>query len=30
VLLLDAIPVCHGRLDAAELLRVLADRPGAA
>jgi hypothetical protein len=30
VLLLDAVPVCSGRLDPAELLRALRDRPGAA
>ena len=30
VLLLDHTPVCSGRLDQAELLRVLRDRPGAA
>ena len=30
VLLLDQVPVCSGRLDPAELLRALRDRPGAA
>jgi len=30
VLLVDQVPVCSGRLDQAELLRVLADRRGAA
>jgi len=30
VLLLDAVPVCNGRLDAAELLRLLAVRDGGA
>jgi len=30
VLLLDALPVCSGRLDRAQLLRALADRHGAA
>jgi len=30
VLLLDSVPVCCGRLDRAELLRVLGDRHGAA
>jgi hypothetical protein len=30
VLLLDHTPVCSGRLDQAELLRALRDRPGAA
>jgi hypothetical protein len=30
VLLLDQIPVCHGRLDQAALLRALRDRRGAA
>jgi hypothetical protein len=30
VLLLDAVPVCNGRLDQAELLRALAVRDGAA
>jgi hypothetical protein len=30
VLLLDMVPVCSGRLDQAELLRLLADRHGAA
>jgi hypothetical protein len=30
VLLLDAVPVCSGRLDQAALLRALRDRPGAA
>ncbi len=30
VLLVDQVPVCSGRLDRAELLRVLADRHDAA
>ena len=30
VLLLDMVPVCSARLDQAELLRMLADRHGAA
>jgi hypothetical protein len=30
VLLVDQVPVCSGRLDQAELLRVLADRHDAA
>jgi hypothetical protein len=30
VLLLDEVPVCSVRLDQAELLRALRDRPGAA
>jgi Glutaredoxin-like domain (DUF836) len=30
VLLLDQVPVCSTRLDQAELLRALRDRPGAA
>jgi hypothetical protein len=30
VLLLDQVPVCSARLDQAELLRALRDRPGTA